>query len=150
MGLVFTWLPPAAAQARPVPIDLPAQLLSQALAALSKQAGVEIIAQGELVAGRQAPAVRGTMTPSAALERLLAGSGLEAVPAPGGGFVVRRVAQVPVEEQRLPEVTVRGREIVESAFGPVPGYRASRSATATRTDVPIGETPASIQVIPDR
>lgn len=49
----------------------------------------------------------------------------------------------------MPEVTVRGREIVESAFGPVPGYRASRSATATRTDVPIGETPASIQVIPD-
>lgn len=147
LGLVLTWLPPAAAQAPPVPIDLPAQPLSQALAALSKQAGVEIIAPGELVAGRQAPSVRGTMTPSSALERLLAGSGLEAVPAPGGGFVVRRAAQVPVEEQRLPEVRVQAESSVETAFGPVDGYMARRASSGTKTDTVLIETPRSISVV---
>lgn len=36
---------------------------------------------------------------------------------------------------------------VESAFGPVQGYLAKRSATATKTDTPIRETPQSISVV---
>lgn len=36
----------------------------------------------------------------------------------------------------------------ESATGPVDGYRAERSATATRTDRAIQDTPASVQVVP--
>lgn len=35
----------------------------------------------------------------------------------------------------------------ETATGPVPGYRATRSATATKTDTPLIETPQSITVI---
>lgn len=37
---------------------------------------------------------------------------------------------------------------LESASGPVEGYRATRSATATRTDTDIRDTPQSIEVIP--
>lgn len=48
----------------------------------------------------------------------------------------------------LPEVTVRATEIRESAYGPVEGYRAERTGTATKTDTPIREIPAAIQVIP--
>ena len=36
----------------------------------------------------------------------------------------------------------------ERADGPVDGYRASRSASATRTDTPIHEIPQSISVVP--
>ncbi|MGM3388251.1 TonB-dependent siderophore receptor [Stutzerimonas stutzeri] len=36
----------------------------------------------------------------------------------------------------------------ERADGPVDGYRATRSASATRTDTPIHETPQSISVVP--
>ncbi|WP_296269864.1 TonB-dependent siderophore receptor [Pseudomonas sp. UBA6323] len=36
----------------------------------------------------------------------------------------------------------------EQADGPVDGYRASRSASATRTDTPIHEIPQSISVVP--
>ncbi|MFJ7440051.1 TonB-dependent siderophore receptor [Methylorubrum thiocyanatum] len=36
---------------------------------------------------------------------------------------------------------------VESAFGPIQGYIAKRSATATKTDTPIRETPQSISVV---
>ena len=35
----------------------------------------------------------------------------------------------------------------EQAQGPVQGYRATRSASATRTDTPIHETPQSISVV---
>lgn len=55
-------------------------------------------------------------------------------------------AQTTVEQQ-LPEVRVEG-ATEPDAFGPVRGYRANRSATATRTDTPIGETPVSIKVVP--
>jgi iron complex outermembrane receptor protein len=51
-------------------------------------------------------------------------------------------------EQQLPEVRVRAPEIRESAYGPVEGYRAERSGTATRTDTRIRELPAAIQVVP--
>jgi iron complex outermembrane receptor protein len=45
----------------------------------------------------------------------------------------------------LPEVRVTGAG--ESATGPVFGYRATRSATATKTDTPIIETPQSLSVV---
>ena len=47
---------------------------------------------------------------------------------------------------QLPEVTVR--ETAERADGPVRGYKASRSATFTKTDTPLKEVPASISVVP--
>ena len=49
-------------------------------------------------------------------------------------------------EQALPEVKVQGQ--VERADGPVDGYRATRSSTATKTDTPLKEVPASITVVP--
>jgi iron complex outermembrane receptor protein len=36
----------------------------------------------------------------------------------------------------------------ESAFGPIQGYRATRSSTATRTDTPIRDVPQGITVLP--
>ncbi len=45
---------------------------------------------------------------------------------------------------RAPSVEVEG----ESAYGPVDGYDAERSATATRTDTLIRDVPQSVQVVP--
>lgn len=50
-------------------------------------------------------------------------------------------------EQRLPEVRVQGSTVEETATGPVQGYRATRSASGTKTDTPLHETPQSISVI---
>ncbi|HET6757002.1 MAG TPA: TonB-dependent siderophore receptor, partial [Burkholderiales bacterium] len=44
----------------------------------------------------------------------------------------------------MPEVEVEG----ESAYGPVDGYAADRSATATKTDTAIRDIPQSVQVVP--
>jgi iron complex outermembrane receptor protein len=46
----------------------------------------------------------------------------------------------------LPTISVRGKA-EETATSPVPGYTARRSATGTKTDTPIIETPQSISVI---
>ena len=48
----------------------------------------------------------------------------------------------------LPPVTVEAEAAEERGDGPVGGYRATRSTTATKTDTPILETPASISTVP--
>jgi iron complex outermembrane receptor protein len=43
--------------------------------------------------------------------------------------------------------TIKVSEAEESATGPVAGYHATRSATGTKTDTPLIETPFSVQVV---
>jgi catecholate siderophore receptor len=64
-----------------------------------------------------------------------------AVLAAVGAIGVARAA-----EQTMPQVTVQDQG--ERADGPVDGYRATRSATFTKTDTPLKEVPASISVVP--
>ncbi|WP_256675974.1 TonB-dependent siderophore receptor [Pseudomonas sp. Kh13] len=52
------------------------------------------------------------------------------------------------EPLTLDEISVTDTYAEERADGPVPGYRATRSATATRTDTDIRDTPQSIDVVP--
>lgn len=55
------------------------------------------------------------------------------------------LAQAALAQQALPTVTVTAEP--ESATGPAYGYRAKRSAAATKTDTPLGETPQSVTVV---
>lgn len=53
------------------------------------------------------------------------------------------------DEIALSELSVTGTgPAVERAGGPVIGYRARRSATATRTDTALRDTPQAVQVVP--
>ena len=65
------------------------------------------------------------------------------------GFASAAQAQtVPdADEVVLSELSVTGTG-GERAGGPVVGYRATRSATATRTDTALRDTPQSVQVVP--
>lgn len=54
---------------------------------------------------------------------------------------------MPQDSGVLPEVIVNSQAEKETATGPVRGYTAKRTATATKTDAPIIETPQSISVI---
>ncbi|AXE63942.1 hypothetical protein BBF93_06710 [Hyphomonas sp. CACIAM 19H1] len=72
----------------PVAITIEAQPLSKALLDLNRQTGVIIIVSQELVSGKTAPAIAGTMTPEAALGRLLAGTGLRFDPVGEGAYSV--------------------------------------------------------------
>jgi len=51
------------------------------------------------------------------------------------------------EEQTLPQVVVQDQ--AERADGPVDGYRATRSATVTKTDTALRDVPQSVQVVPE-
>ena len=48
----------------------------------------------------------------------------------------------------LPVMTVSDKAETEHADGPVNGYRATRSSTFTKTDMPLREVPASVTVVP--
>ncbi|MBM4199787.1 MAG: TonB-dependent siderophore receptor [Gammaproteobacteria bacterium] len=58
-----------------------------------------------------------------------------------------------VPETKLDAVTVvapsESSETIETAWGPVKGFVAKESSTATKTDTPLIETPASVSVITD-
>ncbi|SFG92470.1 TonB-dependent siderophore receptor [Methylobacterium gossipiicola] len=70
-----------------------------------------------------------------------------------GGLAPLAAAAQPAgvpQEVALSELSVAGSGIGvgESATSPVIGYRAGRSATATRTDTALRDTPQSVQVVP--
>jgi iron complex outermembrane receptor protein len=137
----------AAAQAgdayanRSVSFSIAAQPLGQALNELARQAGLQLLFAPALVAGKNAPAVSGNLTPRDAAQRLLSGSGLQAVPE-GGAIVVKPSS---TDAQTLAPVTVSG--YLQTATGPLDGYVATVSATATKTDTPLIETPQSISIV---
>ena len=69
----------AAAPSRTIVVDLPAAPLDRALLALARTAGVEVVSTEAGLRTVRAPALHGTMTVAAALDRLLAGSGFRAI-----------------------------------------------------------------------
>jgi iron complex outermembrane receptor protein len=80
---------------------------------------------------------------AAALAALATLTALAATPA-----LMRPVrAQDTAPPATLPEVKVTADKDRETAGGPVSGYTARRSATATKTDTPLSEVPQSITVI---
>lgn len=73
-------------------IALPAQSLASALGELSVQTGATVLAPGDIVAGKTAPAVSGKLTIGEALALLLAGSGLDAKRT-GDGYAVQAAGE---------------------------------------------------------
>ncbi len=68
--------------------QIEAQSLSQALLEFSRQADVIVTAPSDLVRDKRAPEIRGELTPSAALARLLRGSGLKAFFTASGAITI--------------------------------------------------------------
>ncbi len=124
--------------------DIPAQPLPDALAQFARQSGAQLVYPPDLVQGRRAQAVQGARSHDAALAELLRGSGLR-MRRDGATLVLERA---PIDSNAaLPEVRVAAEAEVETATGPVRGLVARRSATATKTDTPLIETPQTVTVI---
>ncbi len=128
--------------------DIPPQRLDAALRRFAEQTGLQLAYTSAKVTGLRTPGVQGTYTPEAALRRLLAGTGLDyRFTDPDTVVLERTVAEERQSDPAtLPPITVEG--TAESPYGPVDGYKAQRSTTATRLDLAIEDTPAAIQVIP--
>jgi len=119
--------------------------LAEALNRFAQQSGIYLGGMGAMTEGKSSPGLQGDFSVPAGLARLLSGSGYAAVPTGRDAYVLRPEPSAG-GVTTLPEVTVTG-ALPESAWGPVPGYAALRSATASRTDTPIVEIPQSVSVV---
>ena len=68
--------------------DIEAQSLAKALLEFNEQSGLTVAAPRELVADKQAPAVRGEMEPEEALDKILSGSGLKSNELSTGAYTI--------------------------------------------------------------
>ncbi|CAN5203430.1 TonB-dependent receptor [soil metagenome] len=92
--------------------SIPSGPLNRSLLSLAQQGGVRIMFASELVAGRAAPAINGQMSVNEALNRLLAGTNLEAQQ-PSPGVIALRARPVPVSRKRASLATIPARQTVQ-------------------------------------
>lgn len=137
--------PPASAQTNiESSFDIPAGALGSALTQFAAAAGVTVSFDPAHAAGQQTSGLRGRYSTDAGLQKLLAGTRLQAVRLASGSYSLLLREQGAA--MQLGATNISG-EAIESAYGPVDGYVATRSATATKTDTPILEIPQAINVV---
>ncbi len=79
LGSAIALVPPGTAVAQsstPAILNIPAQPLAQALIVFSQQTRIEVFVPSAVAAGKRSTAVRGSLSPQAALQQLLSGTGL--------------------------------------------------------------------------
>lgn len=140
---------PQLAQATQKTFAIPPQLLSSALTSFGRQAGVQLSVDPDLVAGRTSAGLSGAMSPAEALSRLLTDTGLTFRFTAPDTVVLLRAAGSADGALQLGPITVEGSAAApaETAWGPVSGYVATRSAAGSKTDTALAETPQSVSVI---
>ncbi|MFC4256801.1 TonB-dependent siderophore receptor [Altererythrobacter xixiisoli] len=141
----------AAAQAASARFDIQSQPLATALAAFSQQSGIDIVG-GVAIPDIRTTAVTGTMAPAEALSRLLAGSGISYRFTNAGDVVLERAPQaadgtVLLGPVRVTDSTPGAAREEASAWAPVEGYVARRTASATKTDTPLIEVPQIVNIV---
>ncbi|MBV4548805.1 TonB-dependent siderophore receptor [Pseudomonas triticicola] len=123
--------------------NLPAAPLSTALNQIASQGGLALSLNPALAAGKTSAPVNGQYDAAGALRAALRGTGLQLEQSSAGTYTL---VAVPEGTLALPETSVIGVENFESAWGPVEGYTATRTAAGTKTDTALVEAPRSISV----
>ncbi|MEP9380647.1 TonB-dependent siderophore receptor [Aquabacter sp. CN5-332] len=143
-GTLFA--PPVLAQAAQVTFSIPAGPLNQALAAFGRQSGLQVTYLPSVAAGRTSPGFSGTAVPADALARLLQGTGLShSFPNPTTVAVTAPAARSSADAAGT--IALDTIQVETSPLGPVNGFVAANSITATKTSTPLIETPQTITVI---
>ncbi|HBN8985973.1 TPA: TonB-dependent siderophore receptor [Pseudomonas aeruginosa] len=141
-----------AAQAAPIALDLPAQPLAASLEQLQGASGLRIRFDRAAVADRRAPALRGTLEPSEALQRLLAGSGLSGEVRGGDAWVEAAATGAgiaPGDSVDLGALSVVAtQDPATAAITEDSGSYTTRAMrTSTKLAMSIRETPQSVSVV---
>ncbi|HBK46597.1 MAG TPA: TonB-dependent siderophore receptor [Xanthomonadaceae bacterium] len=138
--------------------DIPAGPLADGLRRLGSSAGVLLIFTGAQTEGRSSPGLHGRYSLDEAFSRLLEGSGLRAIRAAGGGYVLGQAASEPpprtgaVAEFPTLQVVARASPApveADDSYKPTPDASTLRS-TAAMLDVPQVVNVVSAQVIRDQ
>ncbi|HKQ14590.1 MAG TPA: TonB-dependent receptor [Steroidobacteraceae bacterium] len=123
--------------------QIAAQPLSQALLEFSRQADLIVTAPAELVRDKRAPEVRGDLTPSAALSKLLRESGLEASFTASGAITIgqaHRVARQHARARAAPSAAENATDATDDAL------IAEVLVTAQKRTENVQDVPASVSV----
>lgn len=128
--------------------DIAPQPLASALIRFSETTGVQLFFDASMARDLQSPGVKGTLTAEDALGRLLSGTGLSYRFTNATTVTLQKAAAGSGQSGavQLEPVVVQGTRL-ETATGPVKGFVAHQSATATKTDTPLLETPQAVTVI---
>lgn len=127
---------------------IPAQPLIPALVTFSDVTGLQLFFDSALARDLTSPGVSGNLTAEAALRQILSGTGMTYRFTNAHTVTLERVAADGA--MTLDPVSVTGTAPLasgENARGPVVGYVAGRSVTATKTDTPILEIPQAVNVV---
>ncbi|WP_353741702.1 TonB-dependent siderophore receptor [Pseudomonas fluorescens] len=124
--------------------NLPAAPLANTLNQIASQAGLALSLNPSLAAGKTSAPVKGQFDASGALREALRGTGLQLELSSAGTY---SLVAVPEGVMDLPATSVIGVQDTESAWGPVQGYLAKRTAAGTKTDTALVEAPRSISVV---
>ncbi|WP_051401840.1 TonB-dependent siderophore receptor [Advenella kashmirensis] len=119
--------------------------LGPALDSLASSTGISISYDGALVSGRTTRGLNGSYSTPGALVSLLHDTGLQAQRQADGAYVIRAISSPGSSVVTLSPVFATG--FTESPTGLLTGYAARQSATATKTDTPLLETPQAISII---
>lgn len=117
--------------------------LDQALTRFAAQAGLRLMVPSDGLQGQRSQGLSGEFSTREGVERLLRGSDLRATFSGDILLIEKRPADEKILELGATSINANS----ESAYGPVEGYVARRSATATKTDTAILETPQTINVV---
>ncbi|WP_253944566.1 TonB-dependent siderophore receptor [Pseudogemmobacter hezensis] len=148
-GLVLLPAPAMAQDSTTVAFAIPAQPLARALEAFSRQSGWQVGFDASTARGKTAAAVSGTMTPAAALERLIAGQGyeVEITGARSAALVVPLAAATteaaPSDAISLGTIRLDAGGVVTEGSG---SYTSGYTTVATGLPLTMRETPQSISV----
>lgn len=124
--------------------SIAAQPLASALTAFGDQAGVQVTVDSTILSGLRSQPLTGTMMPEEALRRLLSGTGIVWRFTDPGTIALSRASS---DATILDTVVVEGAGYRQNAWESPPGFVATHSATGTKTDTPLIETPQSISVV---
>lgn len=116
--------------------------LSQVLYSFAAQAGITLSFDPALTEGLNSSGLNGNYSPQAALERILGGSGLDAVRGSNGDYRLRRQTPPPRGENTLQAVTVTGIADPRSYRNALP------VSAATRTPIALQDLPQTVDVVP--
>lgn len=123
--------------------NLPAAPLAATLNQIASQAGLALTLSPALAAGKTSAPVQGQFDAPGALREALRGSGLQVEQSSAGTYTLVAIADGVVA---LPQTSIVAQGNTESAWGPVQGYLATRTAAGTKTDTALVEAPRSISV----
>ena len=129
-------------------VNVAAGPLGRALASFATARGILLSFDSSMTDGKSSTGLHGNYSLHSGFAELLKGSGLQLAIKADGNYTLQVSPDIVVGTSAattLPTVNVTAS--AENAWGPAHGLVAHRSATATKTDTPLIETPQSIAVV---